>query len=310
MLYGRRTEDIVRSMSENLANVVGSLQQEMLALRNQVHSYQESHENTIRVVTEVCITLRTTLQTSVNRQESSTRNINVVLDKLTLLEKQQEKNHAEVIKLAQRGRPRHIIDTQQPTTMVAAKDSGSDGVAAAGADGADGAAGTIPPNKIVPATVAAAATNMARRLGMDALQVLLPNPRQPSLSAKFPETWLHLVEEWRRHDLDAFRKNRKSEWANNAMVMRYNKRLRGMEQLRKLMLTTRQTHSDEEMATRLDVERHMRRLTLSKHIDVLHENDRTILRRRRRNNIDEEANDDDDDNDNNNNDNRQRQRLG
>ena len=236
-----------------------------------------------------------------------------MLDKLTLLEKQQSHNHVEVIKLVQRGRPRHTIDTQQPTTiMVAAtsKDSGSDGVAGGGGGGGvdQVGAGSIP-NKIVPATVAAAATNMAPRLGMDALQVLLPNPRQPSLPKQFPETWLHFVEEWRRHDLEAFRKNRKSEWANNAMVMHFNKRLRGIEQLRKLMKQTRQTHTDEEMATRLDVERHMRRLTLSKHIDSLHENDRTILRRRRRNNDDDEQNDDDE-SDNNNNDNRQRQRLG
>jgi hypothetical protein len=215
-----------------------------------------------------------------------------VLDKLTLLEKQQQKNHVEVRQLAQRGRhlPRPI-GTQQPTTMVA--DDSDSGGAAAGESGADGA-GTIP-NEIVPASVALATARMARRLGMDATMVLLPSPRIPSVSLAFPVTWLHLVEEWRRNDLESFRNSRRSEWGKNAVIMRYNKRLRGMEQLRKRTKTTRQTHTDEEMATRLDVERHMRRLTLSKHIDELHDNDTTIRRRRRRN-------EDDDDNDNNNND--------
>jgi hypothetical protein len=295
MLHGRRTEDIVHSMSENLANVVGSLQQEMLALRNQVHSYQENYENSIRVVTEVCSTLRTTLQTSVNRQESSTRSMNLVLDKLTLLEKKQSSNHIEMRQLANRRRlpPPVENDRQQPTVAEANVDGGAPAADVALVGDRD--VGAIP-NEIAPVPLGVAATAMALRLGMDATQLLLPSPRQPAVSQEFPLSWITLVEEWNRNDLESFRHSRRSEWTSNAVIMRYNKRVRAMDQLRKMIRQTRQNTTDAEMAARLDNERVVRNLTLSKHLNHLHTIDTTILRRVRR-----DRNDNHDNNDNNDN---------
>lgn len=270
-------------MSENLANVVASLQQEMLALRNQVHSYQENYEDTIRVVTDVCSTLRTTLQTSVTRQESLSRNINEVLEKLTSLDNSQNLLQIEVRQLAQQRRRQVHPNNLPPVPTIMPGEN--DNPVRDEPQNPPIDAGTIR-NRIVPATIPQAVNRMARRLGMDATQLLLPSPRQPSLPPGFPESWLHLVEEWNREDLDSFRNSRKSEWGNNAIIMRYNKRLRGITQLRRHSERARHPVTDLEMATRLDVERQNRRLSLSRHIDHLHEMDNNIRRRKRKKNDD------------------------
>jgi hypothetical protein len=271
-------------MGDAVANVVGALQQEVLALTNQVSVYKETVESQTALVTQLCTTLSTTLQTCVTRQESSTRALNLVLEKLDVLQKNQEHQQIELRQMAQQSLKEFNNNHQQQSTSfddVAAEDDGID-------DAVDGGVMTLREAR------AAFANNRA----LDPRQMLLPSPRQPHL-LKFPESWVLLVEDWARNDLESFLKVRGKEWKCHTNRLRYVKRSRGIHQLRNFKRNiSREASSDMEIAIKLDGEREGRNWTMTKHIDFLHQNDHSIHRRAKKRKANNEANNDSNNNNN------------
>jgi hypothetical protein len=117
-------------------------------------------------------------------------------------------------------------------------------------------------------------------MNMNATQMLLTNPRQPCIGAKFPSSWAELVEEWEREDLQSFVNARQTEWVPPSISQRYHKRLRSMKQLHRFKRELiGEAPCDLECAHKLDGERLNRKYTLTKHVSSLFSNDHNILRR-------------------------------
>jgi hypothetical protein len=125
------------------------------------------------------------------------------------------------------------------------------------------------------------AVRTARLLGLDATQVLLSSPRVPQLGANMPKSWVNLHTEWDLHDLDSYKYAKTTTWSN-ATTQRYVKRLRAYRQIQELKITWGDDN-ELETAYKLDVEREIRKLTLTNHISFLCKNDDKIKKRKRQN---------------------------
>ena len=223
-----------------------------------------------------CRVLRATLQKVVNRQD-------------TILEVIQQQNHQllEILQQQQQERlPVAVVippTPQQPTVRRHGDEAGDD---AAFDYYNDAPVDNAPVVAVVDTTTAATAaavrfSRVAVELGRDGADVLLHSntPRTPAIGEKFPKSWVRLVQEWKRCDLQSFHASKTSRW-ETWLVQRYSKRLRAMQQLRKRM--ARVGLVDElGMASDLDLERELQQLTLPNHIIFLCRGDPTIARRNR-----------------------------
>jgi hypothetical protein len=133
---------------------------------------------------------------------------------------------------------------------------------------------------VLPRNIHNTRMSMAMGRGLTVDELLLPSPRQPSMTVTFPDTWDELQHEWTVNDLESFKYTKAKSWASRAIRMRYQKRVTAMKQLRKFKQQVYQEAvTEREVALALDRERVNRKMSLSKHIDYLHSNDNTIRRR-------------------------------
>jgi hypothetical protein len=146
-----------------------------------------------------CRVLRATLQKVVNRQD-------------TILEVIQQQNHQlleMMMQQQQQERPPGAVvipPTPQPTVRREA----------AGDDAADNDHHYDAPvdNTATAATAAGVRfSRLAVELGLDQVDVLMHSntPRIPSMGDKFPKCWVHLVQEWKRCDLQSFHSSKQDK---------------------------------------------------------------------------------------------------
>ena len=106
-------------------------------------------------------------------------------------------------------------------------------------------------------------------------------PRIPPLSANFPDSWIRLLDEWEKDYLNSFEGYGRRTHFSLAEKQRYFKRLRAMQQLRRISRNRNQT--ERETATSLDIERNIRvpPITIHTHLQELNMDDLKIVRRNR-----------------------------
>ena len=111
------------------------------------------------------------------------------------------------------------------------------------------------------------------------LDRLRNEPRIPPLSVSFPESWIRLLEQWENDQLSSFEGYGRRIHFSNQEKQRYSKRLRAMQQLRKISL--RRQQSIRDIAIQLDIERNVRipPISLNTHLNELDLSDASINRR-------------------------------
>lgn len=121
----------------------------------------------------------------------------------------------------------------------------------------------------------------AQRLGLNPVELLLTSPRRPAVDPEFPVSWMRLVLEWQNNDLESFARVKTSRWNDKTLVSRYTKRLRGMRVLRRYIEQVGDNIDEREAASRLDLERLHRSITVSSHMMLLFQGDNAVSRRNR-----------------------------
>ena len=270
-------------MSANLANAVGSLQQEVLSLTHQVHIYQRAQASQTMLLTQLCGTLSTTLQSLVNRQESSSRTLDTVLQKIDSIIKKQEEHGVmnQMVERPEQPQPPSVGDENQQSALIHGNNDAA-GVVDVDAGG-DAVVAVVEGNTdlpVLPRNIHNTRIAMAKATGLTPVQMLLPSPRQPMMKETIPDTWVEMQHEWTVNDLESFKYMKGKSWASRPIRMRYQKRVTAMKQLRKFKREVyHEAVTEKEVALALDREKDNRRLTMSMHIDYLHSTDNTIRRR-------------------------------
>lgn len=279
------TQDAVRNLNENVRLVVNSLQEEVRAQRQQVDSYQAVLQQQFLATDTMCRTFSTTVATLSNRQESFFREVREMMASMVAVQisadsvvTSVEGNNSDMGEaiggVATGNTNSHERENGGETVIVPPTFLDLTGEMAAVRVGVQGT-GTSRVRHGNQVGILA-----AQRMNINATQMLLTNPRQPRIGAKFPGSWAELVEEWEREDLQSFVKARQTEWSPPSISQRYHKRLRSMKQLHRYKGELRgELPCDLECAHRLDGERLNRKISLSKHVDTLFNNDNNILRR-------------------------------
>jgi hypothetical protein len=238
------------------------------------------------LLTQLCGTLGTTVQSLVNRQESGSRTLDVLLQKIDgIIKQQQEAREAQdvMIAMVERPQPPFAGNGNQQSTLLNVDDDDDDVVDVdvdAGGDGGDAVAEGNTGRPVLPRNIHNTRMTMAKGRGMNATELLLPEPRQPSMSETFPSTWVEMQHEWTINDLQSFKHMKGKSWASRPNRMRYQKRMTAINQLRKFKQQVyNEAVTEKEVALALDRERVNRKMSMSMHIDYLHKNDNTIRRR-------------------------------
>jgi hypothetical protein len=235
------------------------------------------------MVKEVTSTLRTTVQMSVTRQDSTTRTL---LAKIADLQKSQIKSEAMLLKIYQHQQQQQqnrqhpsINRHQQQSTVAREDDEGANGGNGIGdlADLLQEEPGNDNEDGKVSFTTRQARS--AKRMGMNQFETMLPEARMPKVDGEFPECWVDMVLEWDLDDLQSFTTVKTTRWKSKVIVARFTKRYRAMRMLRQYIWQVGEVLSESEAAIRLDTEREHRKLSLSKHMAILFKNDNTVKRR-------------------------------
>jgi hypothetical protein len=114
----------------------------------------------------------------------------------------------------------------------------------------------------------AAEVGVATALNLNAFDVLRQTPCVPSMTQKFPESWIALLQEWQTNSLGEFeRKGTKGKWDNDQQ-QRYSKRLRAIKVL-KQMAGSKKTM--KQMANDLEYARIQQNgMSITTHIEMLY----------------------------------------
>jgi hypothetical protein len=120
----------------------------------------------------------------------------------------------------------------------------------------------------------------------------------PNIPAKYPESWVVLLQEWNEMDLDSYisKSVERAAWPRSYQI-RYSKRYRGIRMIRKLLSskhTTGTFNDDDDVknlfkvifdfqstAEQLDILRNIRKKSVSNHLIEFEKKDLTIQRRNR-----------------------------
>jgi hypothetical protein len=264
----------VATVHNTVATVLSSVRQEVTSVGTQVARYQGHmtlHERQLR---EECRTLRTEIVTVKSRQDT-------ILTELRIM---QQQNQQLMSMMQQQQQALQLVAVVAPQQSIV--DGGAADVAvavavavSAGAGGNVGVVGNEERQEERSHTTTA--TIYAKKQGLNSFGVLKDSamPRLPNCVKKFPDSWNALVEEWRVNDLESFVRSKTTVW-DKVLRLRFSKRLRAMQQLRKFKKRVG-IDNDLTMAESMDTERKNRKYTLTTHYDFLVRNDDTIMRRKR-----------------------------
>jgi hypothetical protein len=286
-LAQHRTDEYVRKIEKNLGLVVSALQVEVAALRTQVSAYQTTLKQSTAMVQDVCSTMRLTVQAGVSRQQSTNSSVLARLDENTRAFAQMQESQQEILLLLKQQNQQQQQHQNYLLSMATRQSAEEEGVG--GADGGGNVArlpteakqkeGEID-DDVVDVGVFSHATAHARRgeeLGYNAVQMLRPSPRLPSIKG-FPKDWPAFLAEWNNNDLESFINSIKSDWKDDTLVQRFTKRHRGIKELRKFMIN-HHYHDEAEAAMELENIRGSIKKSLSTHIMQLFLSNGDIKRR-------------------------------
>lgn len=287
LVHSKRGDVLAQSVSTATAHLLGSVREELAAVKTQQRAQEVTLNHTVTMVQELCTALRSNVQQTVARQvQDGNRTVLAQLEQIssqqktlqTLFENQQQQQQ-------QRNQQEQIHHQQQSIVYTGGLD---DFGGSAGLSGIDAVADLLQQDQL-PASrdysncsYATQQTRTAAALNFNAIEVLRTTARRPICSTVFPENWETLYNEWNTNNLQSFLKCRQQHWDDAKLVNRYGKRSRAMQLFRKYMIAMGGDDLDHlEVLRHMDEERKRRGMSLSKHITFLFNNDQTRTRRNR-----------------------------
>lgn len=283
-VYGdNRTDNYVNKLHTDVATVIGSLQQEVASLRTQMVAQDRSTIQTLNLVQDLCTTVRTTVNNFETRQGNTNRLIASSLERI--MTQQQEimnrLNNNLLMNNIRNGINNPNYDDDVNSVNDNNNNNGNDNEV--NDNDSLSNADELENDDDRHRSIYTQQTRRAARLGQNAFDRMLNNPRKPSVPAAFPDSWNDLIREWQRNDLETFVRVKTSTFGCNKLVGRFTKRLRAIRILRNYITTTNLNIDDLEAASRLDVERIQKNMTLSSHVIYYLRNSNIFKRRIRRN---------------------------
>lgn len=272
LLHSRRGDILAQAVSTATGQLLGSVREELQSVKTQLISQEVALRHTVTMVQDLCSTLRSTVQQSVSRQDAGNR---MILDELKIIANNQKTLHDMLEEQRLQQVRNRQIDHQRETIVFT---GGIDDNAAV--LGIDDVEITEVDHSIV--SFATQQARLAASININPVDMLLSSARLPSCNTKFPESWLGLYNEWKDNDLESFRKARQQEWKDKKLVQRYSKRLRAIKIIKKTMTTMGNGRFNAvDVCNTLDFERLRDGHTMSKHIELLFNNDASRVRRNR-----------------------------
>lgn len=276
----RRGDVLAQAVSTATGQLLGSVREELQAVKTQLATQEVTLQHTLIMVQDLCTTLSSSVQQSVNRQVAGNQTL--------LAEMVNIRNHQETLQMMLHNMNRLNIQDQrinhQRESLVYTGGL-DDNAVVNGIDDVE----TLVANDIVAGAVdnptvsyATQQVQLAQDLNYGALDLLLGRARAPIVSLDFPNSWEDLYNEWMDNDLESFVKARQKEWDDKPLVQRYSKRYRGIKMIRNrhAIIGNGRLTIAEAIIT-LDYERARDHPSLSKHMHYLFGIDPTVTRRNR-----------------------------
>ena len=277
-----------QAVSTATAQVLGSVREELNSVNTQLATVTQTVNHAVTIVEDLCTSYRTAVQADLTRQQGTESTVlaqlKVISDQQVHLQKmltkmnQQQQQHQQILQQRQ-----SIAETGG---IIDALDDIDD-------DDFDMMPGLLPDHQeatTVAGDSAGAAvsyqtaqTRRNKEMGLTVFDVMTPIPRKPTVTDQFPEKWTVLVAEWLNNDLESFVKAKKKLWEAPALLQRYLKRHLAMKELRRFKVKLGDKRKDESAVAKiLDKDREAKEMSMSKHIDYLHAENNTIIRRVRK----------------------------
>jgi hypothetical protein len=272
-ILSNRKDESIRILNENVAQAICSLQQEVQAIKTQFQIYHNNLTNANDLLTSLFTQTRLAVNEMSGKHDKNSSSLKAITQQLSKL-------NLSV------GHPiqQHIaVDSNETDVIV---EPNLDNVDGTNVPDSKNVVSSLEDNQLPAPHILAA--RAARRMGMNATQLITHVPRQVELHSDFPETWVDLYHEWKEKGLAYF--SGKHQWPSQAITRQYNKRKGAMaeierakkEQQMRAIKDNPQSQikiKDLDVAVMLDTERCNRGYTCNLHYEMLAANNPSIKRR-------------------------------